>query len=224
MEELLKRDRGFEFVAASFALHAAFAFLLFRHNVEIPKTTMTTIGVTFESEAKPLPLATPPPEAQKKIEKQTPKKQKPIEPAVKKEEPKNAIPLEQAVRKPEAKQPLTEESHSLKTEPKRAEAVEEPKVEKEVAAIFNADYLKNPPPAYPSISRRLGEEGRVLLKVRVLEDGTAASVTLQKSSGFDRLDESALNAVKNWKFVPAKKGNQNISSWVVVPIVFSLSR
>ena len=54
-------------------------------------------------------------------------------------------------------------------------------------------------------------------------NGFAGAVTVQKSSGFERLDESALNSVKNWRFVPAKKGDQNIVSCVLVPIVFSLN-
>ena len=64
----------------------------------------------------------------------------------------------------------------------------------------------------------------MLLRVQVSADGFAGVVTVQKSSGFERLDESALNSVKNWRFVPAKKGDQNIVSWVLVPIVFSLNR
>lgn len=90
------------------------------------------------------------------------------------------------------------------------------------AAIFNAAYLNNPKPHYPKISKRLGEEGTVLLKVRVLADGTAGSVAILKSSEFDRLDQSAIEAVKNWKFVAAKQEDKPIDSWVSVPIAFKL--
>ncbi|MBV2192845.1 MAG: TonB family protein, partial [Azonexus sp.] len=55
------------------------------------------------------------------------------------------------------------------------------------AARFDAAYLQNPQPPYPSMSRRLGEEGKVLLKVRVLPDGNPASVDVEKSSSFGRL-------------------------------------
>lgn len=89
-------------------------------------------------------------------------------------------------------------------------------------AVFNAAYLNNPKPLYPKISKRLGEEGIVLLKVWVLADGTAGSVSLLKSSDFDRLDQSAIEAVKQWKFVAAKQGDKNIESWVSVPIAFKL--
>ncbi len=87
---------------------------------------------------------------------------------------------------------------------------------------FNAAYLNNPAPSYPSLSRRLGEEGRVLLRVQVMEDGTAGSVELQAGSGSSRLDQAALEAVKKWRFVPAKRGEQAVSASVVVPVRFSI--
>ncbi len=87
---------------------------------------------------------------------------------------------------------------------------------------FNAAYLNNPTPDYPSVSRRLGEQGLVLLHVQVTEDGTAGSVTLQTGSGSTRLDQAALEAVKKWRFVPAKRGEQAVSASVVVPVRFSI--
>jgi protein TonB len=87
---------------------------------------------------------------------------------------------------------------------------------------FNAAYLNNPAPNYPSVSRRLGEQGLVLLRVQVTADGTAESVELQTGSGSSRLDQAALEAVKKWQFVPAKRGEQSVSASVVVPIRFSL--
>lgn len=90
------------------------------------------------------------------------------------------------------------------------------------AARFNAAYLNNPEPKYPSLSRRLGEEGKVLLKVRVMPDGRAAAVDIEKSSNFDRLDEAARQGVANWRFVPAKRGDEAIEATVLVPIVFRL--
>lgn len=88
---------------------------------------------------------------------------------------------------------------------------------------FDADYLDNPAPPYPGLSRRLGEEGRVLLRVRVQADGSAAQVELSQSSGFARLDNAALETVRRWRFVPARQGEEKIAAWVRVPIAFSLS-
>lgn len=87
---------------------------------------------------------------------------------------------------------------------------------------FNADYLNNPAPQYPALSRRLGEEGRVILRVLVDDRGLPARVELRTSSGHNRLDKVALETVKQWKFVPARRGNDAVSAWVLVPISFSL--
>ena len=91
-----------------------------------------------------------------------------------------------------------------------------------VAARFDADYLHNPKPVYPALSRRLNEEGKVLLKVRVSAQGTALDVVVSKSSGFPRLDAAAMDAVGRWRFVPARRGDEPIDSSVVVPIAFAL--
>lgn len=90
------------------------------------------------------------------------------------------------------------------------------------AARFDAAYLHNPRPNYPPLSRRLGEEGRVLLRVRVMPDGNPAAVDLEKSSNFERLDEAARQVVTRWRFVPAKRGDEAIEASVIVPIVFRL--
>jgi protein TonB len=88
--------------------------------------------------------------------------------------------------------------------------------------IFNADYLANPKPPYPALSRRLAEQGRVVLRVHVTPGGTVDGVEVRTSSGHPRLDDSALETVKGWKFVPAKQGAQPIAAWVLVPISFGL--
>src|SRR5690606_1470611 len=64
--------------------------------------------------------------------------------------------------------------------------------------------LNNPEPSYPYESRRRGEEGRVILKVRVAADGTGSSVEVNKSSGYRRLDMTARRTVSRWTFIPAK--------------------
>lgn len=87
---------------------------------------------------------------------------------------------------------------------------------------FDADYLDNPKPAYPAISRRLNEQGRVMLRVHVAADGSASEVQLQASSGSSRLDQSALDTVRRWKFVPARLGKDPVAAWVLVPIAFTL--
>ena len=103
-----------------------------------------------------------------------------------------------------------------------AVAVAQPPVVTE--ASFDADYLHNPKPAYPAMARRLNQEGEVLLRVRVSAEGNPLSVEIAKSSGFTLLDEAARNAVRQWRFVPARRGGEPIESWVGVPVVFRLDR
>lgn len=88
---------------------------------------------------------------------------------------------------------------------------------------FNADYLDNPKPPYPSLSRRMGEEGEVRLRVQVDANGNPQQVELYRTSGFPRLDQTALETVRQWRFVPARQGDQPVPAWVIVPIKFSLN-
>ncbi|WP_300452496.1 TonB family protein [Accumulibacter sp.] len=90
------------------------------------------------------------------------------------------------------------------------------------AARFDADYLHNPQPVYPIASRRLGEEGRVLLRVRVSAQGWPAEVDVKQSSGFPRLDQAARAAVQRWRFVPARQGTEAVEASVLVPLQFTL--
>lgn len=87
---------------------------------------------------------------------------------------------------------------------------------------FNADYLQNPAPRYPPLARRMGQQGKVVLRVLVNPGGGPAQIELRTSSGSEALDEAALDAVRRWRFVPAKRGDQPVAAWVLVPITFTL--
>jgi protein TonB len=86
----------------------------------------------------------------------------------------------------------------------------------------SAVYLRNPPPRYPVSARRNGEQGTVTLRVLVTKEGVPASVSVQTTSGSPNLDQAALEAVKGWRFVPARQGTEPIDASVLVPIVFRL--
>ncbi len=85
------------------------------------------------------------------------------------------------------------------------------------------DYGLNPKPQYPTMAKRYGYEGLVILNVHVLENGRVGKIELRKSSGYDILDNSALKAVKEWIFVPGMRNGKPASSWVVVPVRFNLT-
>jgi protein TonB len=86
----------------------------------------------------------------------------------------------------------------------------------------DASHRNNPPPTYPSQSRRMREEGKVLLDVHILEDGRVGEIRLRRSSGFSRLDQAALSAVKRWRYIPARQGGKAIAFWYVQPVQFTL--
>ncbi|MGZ5094085.1 MAG: TonB family protein [Burkholderiales bacterium] len=109
-------------------------------------------------------------------------------------------------------------------ERKPAAAPAAPAPRESIATIppnFNAAYLRNEV-RYPLIARRNGVEGTVRLKVLVTREGRAAHVQLEQSSGSAALDSAALEAVRNWQFAPARRGQDAVESWVLVPVVFKL--
>lgn len=151
--------------------------------------------------AKPLPMVKPQPVKQQRAP--TPKAPTPVIEATNSTVPAPAAPVVAPAEPKPAPAPA-------------AEPVSQPR--------FDADYLKNPAPAYPPLSRRMGEEGKVILRVLVNPQGTADNVEIKTSSGSTRLDEAAQKTVRNWKFIPAKRGDTAVQSWVLVPIIFKLEQ
>ena len=86
----------------------------------------------------------------------------------------------------------------------------------------DADYLNNPPPAYPRMSRRMGEQGTVLVRVFINAEGRADKAEIRTSSGYPRLDEAALETVQRWRYVPGKRAGVAEAMWFNVPIRFVL--
>lgn len=83
-------------------------------------------------------------------------------------------------------------------------------------------YKENSPPVYPAIARVRGYEGVVLVSAEILPDGRVGEVKIRKSSGYAILDQSAIQAVKPWKFEPARKSGNPFTAWVELPIKFIL--
>ncbi|MDP3701489.1 MAG: TonB family protein [Hylemonella sp.] len=86
----------------------------------------------------------------------------------------------------------------------------------------DAAYLNNPKPAYPPLSRRLGEQGKVVVRVLIGVDGTAQQAEIRSSSGYERLDQAALATVRSWRYVPGKRNGVAEAMWFNVPINFVL--
>ena len=88
-----------------------------------------------------------------------------------------------------------------------------------IPASYSASNQK---PIYPNMSKRLGEQGTVVLRVLVKADGNAGEVEVKSSSSYPRLDQAAIDAVKTWRFNPAKIDGKAIDEWYQVPIPFKL--
>lgn len=93
----------------------------------------------------------------------------------------------------------------------------------DVQTLVKAAYRATTKPDYPDRARREGKEGRVLLHVLVDEQGRSKIVEVDTSSGSDVLDQAAREAIKKWRFSPARQGEKAVESWVKIPIDFRLS-
>lgn len=202
------------YLVIAIALHAAVLFYPLKRAVshlDAPEPSTILVKLAEKPVVAP-PMAAPPAPAQ-------PGKPQPSKAKVR-STPRQIIAVTAA---PSASPAVVSVPTQLAVSPTPVAAVPGPATPAAVsAARFDAAYLQNPQPPYPSMSRRLGEEGKVLLKVRVLPDGNPASVDVEKSSSFGRLDEAARQAVARWRFVPAKRGDEPIEASVIVPVVFRL--
>ncbi|BAV32541.1 hypothetical protein SCL_0219 [Sulfuricaulis limicola] len=91
-----------------------------------------------------------------------------------------------------------------------------------IESRYDVATLNNPKPPYPLVARRHGAQGRVILSVQVSASGMSHEVLLKRSSGHAVLDDAALQTVRRWRFVPARRGDTPVESWVDVPIIFRL--
>ncbi|MFW5332372.1 energy transducer TonB [Hydrogenophaga sp. ZJX-1] len=86
----------------------------------------------------------------------------------------------------------------------------------------SADYLNNAPPPYPPLSKRLGEQGKVIVRAFIEVNGTASKAEIRTSSGYERLDQTALQTVLKWRYIPGKRAGVPEAMWFNIPINFVL--
>jgi protein TonB len=77
-------------------------------------------------------------------------------------------------------------------------------------------------PSYPHNARRLGIQGTTLLSIFVAADGRVADVVVKQSAGHPDLDQAAADAVRRWRFEPARRGSEAVAMWVLLPVEFRL--
>ncbi len=84
-------------------------------------------------------------------------------------------------------------------------------------------YILAPQPVYPQMSKRMGEQGKVVLRILVNENGKPDQVTVQTSSGSARLDEAGRQAALRALFKPHMEDGRAVSVYAIVPLVFTLA-
>ncbi len=125
--------------------------------------------------------------------------------------------------RPREPDPVPSEAPAVKETPPEVQNATPPSpVVLDAEPDYKADYLNNPRPPYPMVARRMGYHGKVVLDVEVLAEGKAGDVKLHQSSGYDILDNAALQTVKTWRFTPARRFGQAVTQRFLVPIKFSL--
>ena len=87
----------------------------------------------------------------------------------------------------------------------------------------NASDLKHPLPVYPPLARENGWQGLVVIRALIQQEGNPAQVEIERTSGFQILDQSAIESVRQWEFSPTRSGNLTLSRWILIPVRFALT-
>jgi len=140
------------------------------------------------------------------------------------EQPRKVATVEQqaAQQREETDASIQDNSSRPQPLPVATSGAAEPQAPTVVMPSSNAAYLNNPKPPYPAISRRLNEQGLVILRVLINTQGQAEQTELYQSSGHKRLDDSAQRTVAQWRFVPGTRNGMPQAMWFNVPINFVL--
>ncbi|MBC6485576.1 energy transducer TonB [Aeromonas hydrophila] len=175
---------------------------------------------TVQQKAKPLPTPKKPPA--KPVKKSVKPVVKPLKNRTPPVQPAKVMPVSSPQPPVSAPAPATAATAAQASGASQSPAQKAGGGAGNSAPIARDARLNNPEPQYPYESRRRGEEGRVILNVRVTAEGTAASVEVDKSSGYRRLDMTARKTVSRWKFIPAKQNNVAVEASAKVTIIFKL--
>ena len=207
-------------LGAIILLHVGFFFVLqsglLRHAAEaLPKEVMVTF-ITPERTPEP-PKPQPRPPEPNPVPKTVPVVKKsvtppPPVPVV------NPTPSQNAITAPPAPpSPPAEPVAPAVTAPPAPPAPAMPKT-----VTSGIEYVQAPQPEYPPASRRMGEEGKAVLRVLVNEKGRPERVEVQKTSGSPRLDEAARQAVLRAVFKPFIEDGKAVPAFAIIPIRFQL--
>ena len=208
-DALVVKQPAYIIIALVISLHAGLLILILQSS-SVQQTTLATptiAGVLIQMPSTELVRAP------KKKPAPVPKAKPKQLPAAKK-----AITLPLVVKQP----PAPEVQKTIDTVEESIDVEQQPTPI--VAPRVDATRRSNPSPVYPRGSLRRNEQGKVILEVLILDDGSVGEVRIKQSSGFKRLDRSAMKTVKRWRYIPAQQGDKAIEYWYQQPIVFSLRK
>lgn len=195
-------------------LHAAALYGLMKHRLVPLPDKVETLFVTFIQPPEPPRLK--------------PSKPKPPEPPVKRERPRPPEPHQHLV----VEAPAAAADFVMPPPPPPAPVVEAPpepppaKPAGPMTLTLTGELAlacpTRTPPKYPALSQRAGESGQVVLRVELASDGRVDAARIATSSGYKRLDEAALNAVKSWRCDPPLRDGQPVRAVALQPFKFNL--
>jgi protein TonB len=215
----IKMSRNLRIVMTVLLLHVGVLWALqaglLRRVVEVIVPAQVLVEVYSPQEDKPAP----PPPAPKPVKTQLTPVAPPTPLAVNTPAPQpSEITLAPVAPSP----PVTSGEKALSNTSATATTAAPPAPPKVELPSSDADYLNNPKPPYPPLSKRMGEQGKVVIRTLIGTDGTALEASIFKSSGFDRLDQAALATARKWRYVPGKRAGVAEAMWFNVPFTFVL--
>ena len=194
-------------------------------NLSMPESREITISLAYQQQKKPTIKPSPKP---RHILKKRPQKKVAKPPDI---EIKEIAVEPESLPEPEEIKPVKEpkevyfDSAPDLSHTSASTAVDQKTKIPDAQTILEARpiYRNNPPPSYPTIARKRGYQGNVVLEVLINKQGKIIDLRVYSSSGYSMLDKAAIASVKKWLFRPGMRGPDKIEMWVRVPIRFKLN-
>jgi len=202
------------------AIHGGLLYGAWSYKLIPPPAEAVTLFVNLINPPPPKKVELPPPEPPKPPQKVKLDKPHPVEPP--KPEPMLVVnaPITSAA-EPVAPPPPVEPVIEAPPAPV-VEAPPKPPAPVMMSSELSLACPQRPPPDYPAMSRRQGEQGRVVLRVELDETGRITSARVAESSGFKRLDEASLAAIKHWQCNAAVRNGTAVRGIAMQPFDFIL--
>jgi protein TonB len=202
------------------AVHAAlFYFLWNQRLIPHPEQAMTLFAELITPPAPVTPPKALPEPAPVKLQ---PAKKPVVKPKQEQLAAKSPVPTEKKQAEPAPEPPKPAEQVKESAPAPAASPKPVPAAPVALSSELAVSCPKLTPPEYPAISRRMGEEGKLILRVELDENGHIDNAKVLNSSGYERLDAAALSAVKNWQCNPSLRDGRPVRAVALQPFNFVL--